>query len=213
MNPGRMNMSVTSDSGQIASTQRLEGGVAVAEDPSPRLRWALGYCERAGIVMTSSRVRITRYLATMDVPTTIEALERSAELRGACDRTTLYRTMGLFTDIELVRQVRWLRTNAYYVLNMPGDSFQYLICPYCERVVRLGGEYPLSHAVDGVRLPHDFTLLYHEVGIYGLCPRCRSARVAEPRPTKLRARTRITKGNDPEPVRSAQVRVRQDPHG
>ena len=159
---------------------------AVATDN--RLAWAMAFCRRARLVMTPSREIILTYLAGRRIPASIDLMAQSDALCGACDRVTLYRTMGLFRDIDLVRQVGLLKKNAFFMLNAPGAPCHYLICRHCEVMVELACDDPVQEWAQRASSAHGFTSVYHELEVYGVCPRCRQLRAHESRSSKLRIR-------------------------
>lgn len=112
----------------------------------------------------------------------------SEELRGSCDPVTIYRSLGLFKDIDLVRQVGLLKKHGHFVLNAPGAPCHYLICRHCETMIELACDDPVQDWAQRAASPHGFTGVYHELEVYGVCPRCRELKAQEPRPAKLRIR-------------------------
>lgn len=161
---------------------------AAATSTESRLAWALAFCSRAQLVMTPARKKILQYLAARRVPTSIELMARSEELHGSCDTVTIYRALGLFKEIDLVRQVGLLKKNAFYVLNAPGAPCHYLICRHCETLIELPCDDPVQEWAQRASAAHGFTSVYHELEIYGVCPRCAESQSGQPRPSKLRIR-------------------------
>lgn len=148
----------------------------------------MAFCKRARLVMTPAREKILQYLAGQRMPASIEMMVQSEELKGSCDTVTIYRTLGLFKDIDLVRQVGLLKKNAFYVLNAPGAPCHYLICRHCETLIELPCDDPVQEWALRASAAHGFTSVYHELEIYGVCPTCTAAQSAQPRPAKLRIR-------------------------
>lgn len=153
-----------------------------------RFAWAMAFCKGARLVMTPAREKILHYLAAQRMPASIDMMVQSEELKGSCDTVTIYRTLGLFRDIDLVRQVGLLKKNAFYVLNAPGAPCHYLICRHCETLIELPCDDPVQEWALRASAAHGFTSVYHELEIYGVCPKCTAAQSAHPRPAKLRIR-------------------------
>ena len=87
-----------------------------------------------------------------------------------------------------MRQVGLLKKNAFYVLNAPGAPCHYLICRHCETLIELPCDDPVQEWALRASAAHGFTSVYHELEIYGVCPRCAESQSGQPRPSKLRIR-------------------------
>ena len=148
----------------------------------------MAFCRAARLVITPAREKILRCLATRRTPASMDMMAQSDELRGECDSVTIYRTLGLFKDIDLVRRVGLHKRNSYFVLNAPGAACHYLICRHCEAVVELPCDDPVQAWAEKAAAAHGFTSAYHELEVYGVCPTCQQTRRNEVRPTKLRPR-------------------------
>ena len=146
----------------------------------------MSFCRAARLVMTPAREKLLCYLAARRTPANADMMAQSGELRGGCDPVTIYRTLGLFKDIDLVRRVGLHKKNSYFVLNAPGVACHYLICRHCEATVELPCDDPVQAWAERAAAAHGFTAAYHELEVYGVCPRCQSGRTNEPRPAKLR---------------------------
>ena len=148
----------------------------------------MAFGRRAQLVMTPARENILRYLAGRRTPASIDMMARSDELRGSCDTVTIYRSLGLFKDIDLVRQVGLLKKNSFFVLNAPGAPCHYLICRHCETMIELACDDPVQEWAQRASSAHGFTSVYHELEVFGVCPQCRELQAHEARPSKLRIR-------------------------
>ena len=71
-----------------------------------RLAWAISFCLRAQLRLTGPRKKILRFLSEHTLPVSLEMMARSKDLVGKCADTTMYRTLMLFREVELVWQIR-----------------------------------------------------------------------------------------------------------
>ena len=96
-----------------------------------RCAWAISSCRKARMRLTPAREAILSFLAQQRTPASLEMVSQADGVRGRCDATTVYRTLMLFKEAELVRVVGTPRKASYFVLNAPGDSVHFLICHDC----------------------------------------------------------------------------------
>jgi Fur family ferric uptake transcriptional regulator len=150
-----------------------------------RLGWALAFCQRAQLRLTEPRKKMLRFLAANRLPASIEMILLSEGFAACCAETTVYRTLILFREVDLVRQINLPGKTSYFVLNMPGEPCDFLVCRRCGRVKEL----PLPKAVmrleQKVAAETGFAAAYHELQVYGICPDCQVARHNSPPATKL----------------------------
>ena len=159
-----------------------------ASSPAARFAWAMEFCHGARLRMTPARQRMLRFLAARCLPASLEMMALAVELKGFCNETTIYRTMILFKELDLVRQVGLLKKNSFFILNAPGSACHYLICRHCETVVELPCDDPVQSWAERAARAHGFESIYHELEVYGVCPRCREAKKHEVKPNKLAVR-------------------------
>ena len=81
-----------------------------------RSAWAISSCRKAGMRLTPAREAILSFLAQRRTPASLEMISQAEGVRGQCDATTVYRTLMLFKDAELVRVVGTPRKTSYFVL-------------------------------------------------------------------------------------------------
>ena len=101
-------------------------------------------CRKARMRLTSVRTAILSFLAQRRTPASLEMISLADGVRGECDTTTVYRTLMMFKDAELIRLVGTPRKASYFVLNAPGDSAHFLICRRCGCVTELPLPDPMS---------------------------------------------------------------------
>jgi Fur family ferric uptake transcriptional regulator len=155
-----------------------------------RLDWALRRCAEARLRVTAGRRDILAALARRRAPVTLAQVAELEGVRGRCDATTVYRTLMLLAQMELVRQIRLPDKISYFVLNAPGERLDYLICRRCGAVRDLPAVDAVRELEEEIRGAHGYSAVYHELEIYGICPSCQHRAAGEPPVTKLPARFR-----------------------
>jgi len=146
------------------------------KDPDQRLAWALGVCRKHNLRLTPGRRSILAVLAAQRVPVSLEAVMRAHGVREVCDATTAYRTLMLFREVELVRQVALPAKARFFVLNVPGESIHFLICRLCGAITELAPGAHCEGMESAVAAAHRYAQLYHELQFFGICPTCQKQR-------------------------------------
>lgn len=142
------------------------------KDANQRLAWALEACAAHQMRLTPVRATILRQLADSHAPLSLEDLAQGENVRGVCDAATVYRTLMVLRELEVIRQVSLPNKISYYVLNIPGESTHFLVCGCCgELKVLLSSacEHTLEHEVAA---EHGYARLRHESLFVGTCPAC-----------------------------------------
>lgn len=142
------------------------------KDAEQRKAWALQVCLQAKMRLTPIREKILAFLATQRVPVSLNALMQAEAMRGVCDATTAYRTLMLFCEVEVLRQVGLPDKVSFFVLNVPGENNHFLICRQCGAITELPAESHCEHMEHDVAAAHGYAQLYHELQFFGVCPAC-----------------------------------------
>lgn len=157
----------------------------VAPNADERLNWAVAKCEKLQLRNTDARAEILRCLAGVRIPMSLAMIEQA--LAARFNAATIYRTMMLLKDLDVVRQITVDHKTRYFVLNSPDQSSAYLVCDCCGDVTPL----TTSH-IDEQRALEVARLGYANVGqlleLRGLCPRCHAKPGATHRSAKLPVR-------------------------
>ena len=135
--------------------------------------------------LTPVRQAILSFLAKRDAPATLGMISRADGVRGKCDSTTVYRTLMMFKEAELVRLVGTPRKASYFVLNAPGDSTHFLICRDCGCVIELPLPDPLSAEIGRIASTRGFSPAPADCEVHGFCKNCQAARNTQIMPSKL----------------------------
>lgn len=140
--------------------------------PVERLAWALAVCRKLSLRLTPGRRMILAVLADHRVPVSLDTVMHAEGVRKICDSTTAYRTLMLFREVDLVRQVALPAKTRFFVLNVPGESIHFLICRLCGAMTELSPGDHCEGMEGAVAAHHGYTQLYHELQFFGVCPDC-----------------------------------------
>ena len=150
-----------------------------------RRDWATSACRQAQMRLTPVREAILSFLSQRRVPATLEMVSQADGIRGQCDSTTVYRTLMMFKEAELVRLVGTPRKASHFMLNVPGDNAHFLICRRCGSSTELPLPSPMSAEIGRIASARGFSPAPQDCEIYGLCASCQAARKTEVLPSKL----------------------------
>jgi Fe2+ or Zn2+ uptake regulation protein len=150
-----------------------------------KLIWALSFCQKAQLRVTARRKKILHILSAYRLPVSIEMIVKAESDAAHCAETTVYRTLILFREVDLVRQINLPGKISHFILNVPDKPSDFLVCRCCGRVEELAAPKAILELEQDVAKQSGFKAVYHELELYGVCPDCQTAgRNATP-PTKL----------------------------
>lgn len=150
-----------------------------------RLAWALETCRRLQLRMTPVRQAILSHLAGHRTPDTLELIAQAEGVRGCCDVTTVYRTLMMFKEGELVRLVGTPRKNSHFVLNVPDEGGNFLICRSCGEIVELPLPPAILASISRISAEHGFAGAHQDHEVHSLCLRCQRDQHNKVFPSKL----------------------------
>lgn len=122
--------------------------------------------------LTPIREKILAFLAAQCVPVSLETVIQADSIRGSCDAATVYRTLMLLCELEVIRQVGLPNKISYFVLNPPGESSHLLVCRCCGAISELPASQSMAALEQEVTAVQGYTRLYHELVFFGICPAC-----------------------------------------
>lgn len=137
-----------------------------------RKSWVLQVCLQAKMRLTPIREKILEFLAVQHLPVSLEAVTQAQGIQGSCDAATAYRTLMLLRELEVIRQVSLPNKISYFVLNIPGESSHFLVCRCCGTISELPTAESVAALEREVASTQGYTLLYHELVFFGICPAC-----------------------------------------
>ncbi len=150
----------------------------------------MAFCRKARMRLKPVRMAILYFLAQRRTPASLEMISQADGVRGRCDTTTVYRTLMMFKEADLIRLVGTPRKASYFVLNAPGDSAHFLICRGCGCVVELPLPDPLSAEIGRLASARGFSPAPSDCEVYALCENCQTGRKTHIMPSKLAVRAK-----------------------
>lgn len=93
--------------------------------------------------------------------------------KGGCDLATVYRSMRILEEAQLVSRIDLGDGVARYELVREGghSHHHHLICTQCSEVVEIG-ECFTRELEEGVARRHGFRGVTHRLDFFGICPAC-----------------------------------------
>ncbi|WZO96167.1 transcriptional repressor [Isosphaeraceae bacterium EP7] len=146
--------------------------LSVSESPEEKFR---EYLEIRSEKLTEPRRVLIRHIFSSHKH--FDADELVADLRSAgrtVSRSTVYRTLRLLVDANLLRELR-LNNRTAYEHDYGYPSHDHMHCTECGEVVEFRNE-ELQNLRDQIAAEHGFRAVGHRFLITGVCARCSRAR-------------------------------------
>ena len=126
----------------------------------------------AGCRITASRRAVMHVLMEADAPLSPrEVLEHARALHQRLGLVTVYRTLNVLSDLNLVRRAHRQDGCHGYLLASPGHRHA-LICHGCGRAVEFPGEDDIHALIERVETGTGYCVDDHLLQLFGLCPDC-----------------------------------------
>lgn len=126
-----------------------------------------------GYKLTKARRAVIHTLAGAATPLSISDLHQDAQARAIdLGLVTVYRTLELLEELELVRPVHIYENCHGYVIATPGHT-HHLVCRCCHTVTEIEG-CDLSRFLERVAAQTGYDITGHWLELEGVCPACRS---------------------------------------
>jgi len=127
----------------------------------------------AGFRITASRRAVIQVLQEADAPLVPQdILERGGGLHPELGLTTVYRTVALLAELDLVRRVHWSDGCHAYVAASPGHR-HHVVCRECGRSVEFPGSDEVAALIADVERATDYRIEEHLLQLFGICAACR----------------------------------------
>jgi len=131
----------------------------------------------AGCRITAPRRAVMQVLQKASVPLSPrEILEQGKRVYRRLGLVTVYRTVNLLAELNLVRRVHREDGCHGYLLASPGHRHA-LICQCCGRAVEFPGEDDLHALIERVEAGTGYRVDDHLLQLLGLCPDCQGTEV------------------------------------
>ncbi len=88
-------------------------------------------------------------------------------------RATLYNTIELLLDCNLVRKHQFGKSQAQYEKSFYNKQHDHMICTQCNAVTEFC-DPRLQQIMNAVEEITEFKVLHHSLNLYGLCKNCRN---------------------------------------
>jgi Fur family ferric uptake transcriptional regulator len=125
-----------------------------------------------GLRMTRPRKEVAAILKESKVPLSPQTIHQIALARNCnIGLVSVYRTLDLLSELDLVRRVHGQDGCHGYVLASPGHH-HHLICRKCGKAVEFTGSGDLSDFIERIEKKTGFAIDEHILQLYGLCPQC-----------------------------------------
>lgn len=125
-----------------------------------------------GLRLTRSRREVTAILTEAKTPLSPQEIHKRAKEKN-CDvgLVSVYRTLDLLSDLDLVRRVHGQDECHSYVLASPGHH-HHLICRQCGKAVEFSGSDNLNEFIRLIEIETGYKIDEHILQLYGLCQQC-----------------------------------------
>lgn len=127
---------------------------------------------RQGLRLTQPRRTVMSILEASSVPLSPQTIyQRALNDQEDISLVTVYRTLDLLTDLDMVRRVHGSVECHGYVLASPGHHHS-LLCTNCGKTVEFSGSDLLQILLDRIQFETGFKINQHLLQLNGLCPQC-----------------------------------------
>ncbi|HCN31259.1 MAG TPA: transcriptional repressor [Verrucomicrobiales bacterium] len=144
-------------------------------EPERLLSESMLRAREAGLRRTRALEDVLSILIHACQPLTLADIAESDRLRSGADKATVYRLLMKLEERSLIRRLGLHDRSAYYILNLPGEHHDYLICNDCGRIEKLDITCPVQSLEKQIAKKSGFKKLYHELEFFGQCPDCADA--------------------------------------
>lgn len=149
-----------------------------------RHTWALEICGNTRIRLTPARRAVLAFLAEQRKPVNWETVAADESVSQQCDSSTVYRSLILFNEAQIVRMVATSRKRSLFILNSPGENSHFLVCRRCGFMIDLQLPHHVIESVREIMIGVGFAASFQDHEVYGLCTRCASIHQNETLPSK-----------------------------
>ncbi len=130
------------------------------------------YLRQKGLKFTPERQLVLKYV--FEIHQHFEAEDLLFKIRGDGDRVskgTIYRTLPLVVDCNLIREVEFVGGHRHYEHVYGHKHHEHLVCLKCGRVIEFYNEV-LEDELKEVCIKNRFMLADHKIEATGYCEKC-----------------------------------------
>jgi Fur family ferric uptake transcriptional regulator len=125
-----------------------------------------------GMRRTRALELVIQELASHGKPMTIADLAATATLKEQCDPATVYRLVMKLEEHGLVRRLGLHVRSGYFLLIIPGEHHDYLVCTGCGDIQEIDMACPVHDLEAKLARQTGYQQVYHELEFFGTCPVC-----------------------------------------
>jgi len=134
-----------------------------------------GILRQEGYKLTPQRHAVLKVIAASSDSLTPEDIHERARIHSpGIGLITVYRTLGLLSDLSLVCRLHAPDGCRGYMMRRPTEHHHHVVCSSCTKVVDFKG-CGLSDLEQKLLDETGFDINGHLLEFYGLCPECRVA--------------------------------------
>ena len=132
--------------------------------------------QREGNRLTNARREAIRILCSANSPISVQELHEQVLQGASSDLSTQYRLMNELQRLDLVKAVEVRGQSMLgYVVHLPGESNDLLVCNRCGQYVWLEEAAELRRLEERIAEKMKFGKLSHELRLNGVCEPCQEA--------------------------------------
>jgi Fur family ferric uptake transcriptional regulator len=132
------------------------------------------YLVNAGCRITAPRRVVVQVLQGASAPLSPqEIMEQGQHLHHKLGLVTVYRTLALLAEFDLVHRVHREDGCHGYVLASPGHQ-HHVICQRCGGAAEFPGEGDIHALIERVETKTGYQVSDHLLQLFGLCPDCQT---------------------------------------
>ena len=125
-----------------------------------------------GLRLTHARRVVMSILEKSTIPLAPQTIHQKAlEDHEDIGLVSVYRTLDLLAELNLVRRVHGLEDCQGYVLASPGHH-HHLVCRHCGKAIEFTGTGDLSTLLKKIERKTGYEISGHILQLQGLCPEC-----------------------------------------
>lgn len=131
-----------------------------------------------GYRLSGPRKQVVELLESADVALSPQQIHHQLQ-QNNCDLglVSVYRTLGLLTELKLVTIVYDPQLNPGYMLSTIGHH-HHIVCQNCHKAIEFSASNDIDHLVERVKEQTSFLVSDHLLQLFGLCPDCQQAELA-----------------------------------
>lgn len=159
----------------MSSSTEHAGGHGEPHQGHPRAQKQvfLDFLARKNLKLTRQRQAVVNEIFSDNGHFEAEALvERLKNGRVRVSRATVYRTLELLRECQLVEKLDFGSPRSFYEHVSPGEHHDHLICNRCGNIIEFYNER-LEALQQEICRNFDFQDSHHSLRIFGLCSKCR----------------------------------------